>query len=108
MATLSRFEDIQGIGQIKGPVPNKDAGGNKINLISLFDTQYKGYITKLSIYAPEGAILFINNKEFHIGKTEFLEYESGAKIYSLAFESEITDKFMIDFIYVVQDIKGDK
>lgn len=100
MAQLNRFEDIQGIGQIKGPVPNKDAGGNLINLIGLFDTEFKGYITKLSIYAPEGTVAVINNKEFVIGKTDFLEYETGTKITFLAFESEITDKFMIDFVYV--------
>ena len=100
MASVNRFENIQGIGQIKGPIANKDAGGNLINLIGLFDNQYKGYITKLSIHAPEGTAVMINNKEFHIGKTDFLEYESGAKIYSLAFKNEITDKFIIDFIYI--------
>ena len=100
MANLNRFEDIRGIGQIKGPIPNKDAGGNLINLIGLFDTEFKGYITKLSIYAPEGSIAVINHKEFVIGKTDFLEYETGTKITFLAFESEITKDFIIDFVYI--------
>ena len=100
MADLNRFEDIRGIGQIKGPVPNKDASGNLINLIGLFDTEFKGYITKLSVHAPEGTIIVINNKEFIIGKTDFLEYETGTKITFLAFESEFTDKCIIDFVYI--------
>lgn len=96
---LKRFEHIQGIGQIKGPMSNKDAGGNLINLINLFDTNQTGYITKLSISAPEGTVAVINNKDIEIGKTEFIEYESGGEITFLAFRSEITKDFMIDFVY---------
>lgn len=100
MASLDRFEDIFGIGQIKGPVPNKDASGNLINLIGLFDTKFEGYITKLGIHAPESSIVVINHKEFVIGKTDFLEYETGAKITFLAFESDFTENCFIDFVYI--------
>ena len=78
---------------------NRDSSGNLINLINLFDTNDTGYITKLSISAPEGTIAVINNKDVEIGKTEFLEYASGANINFLAFKSEITKNFIIDFIY---------
>jgi hypothetical protein len=96
---LKRFEHIQGIGQIKGPMSNQDANGSLINLINLFDTNQTGYITKLSISAPEGTIAVINNKDIEIGKTEFLEYETGAGITFLSFRNNITKDFIIDFVY---------
>ena len=98
---LKRFSYIKGIGQIKGPIPNKDIYGKHINLIGLFDLEFKGYIIKLGIHAPEGSLVLINNKEFIIGKTNFLEYETGTEITSLCFKSDITESCFIDFVYVV-------
>jgi NifU-like protein involved in Fe-S cluster formation len=60
----------------------------------------EGYITKLGIHAPEDSIVVINHKEFVIGKTDFLEYETGAKITFLAFESDFTENCFIDFVYM--------
>lgn len=97
---LNRFEHIRGIGQLRGPMPNKDIYGKYINLIGIFDIEFKGAIVKLSIHAPQDTILFINNKEFVIGKTEFLEYETGTKITSLSFKSDITEQVYIDFVYI--------
>lgn len=98
---LNRFENINGIGQLRGPMPNKDVYGKYINLIGIFDIQFKGKIVKLSIHAPEDTIILINNKEFIIGKTDFLEYETGTEITSLCFKSDITESCFIDFVYVV-------
>ena len=97
---LKRFSYIKGIGQIKGPIPNKDIYGKHINLIGLFDLEFKGYIIKLGIHAPEGSLVLINNKEFIIGITDFLEYYTGTEITSLAFDSDITKDVVIDFVYI--------
>ncbi len=99
-SNLQRFDNIRGVGQLKGPIPHKDVYGKPINLIGLFDLTFDGKIIKLGIHAPEGSIVLIDNREFVIGITDFLEYESGTQIKSLAFETEITKQVIIDFVYV--------
>ena len=98
MSNINRFRNIKGIGQIKGPIPNKDDNGNLINLINYFEFTDNTSIIKLGIYAPVDTIVIINNKEFIIGKTEILEYETGANITFLAFKDKITKNVTINFV----------
>lgn len=100
MSKENQIRRISGRGQIRGPLQHKDSAENPINLIGLFDTSFRGYISKLSIQAPEDSVVYLNNKKFVIGKTGFLEFESGLKITSLAFDTEITKDVSIDFVYI--------
>lgn len=93
-----RFRNIKGVGQIRGPLPNKDSQGNLINLMGLFNFTSDTLIIKLGIQAPIGSIININNKQFEIGRTGILEYETGLSINFLAFETEITKDVIIDFV----------
>lgn len=98
MNNLNRYKNIKGIGQIKGPIPNKDSDGKLINLINFFEFDDNTAIIKLGIQAPPGTIVVINNNDFEIGKTGILEYETGLTITFLGFKDEITKDIVVDFV----------
>ena len=85
--------NIKGIGQLQGPMSNKDRDGNIINLI-----ENVAPVVKLGIQAPECSIIRINDKNFIIGKTGILEYETGINVTFLGFETEITKDVVLDFV----------
>jgi len=67
---------------------------NKKDTYSTFDVDH---IERIGIFAPEGTIFLINNKEIKIGKTKIYEADE-VKITSLKVKEDSSNEVIIDFV----------